>query len=259
MLEDRLRELGDASAWRVESLRVTAFPSPTTRLDDTQWWPTVFGQPAETRVSRPRLAGYQEAGPFERGKAILTVAPARIDWHFAPVEPVADADPVALLNVGSLSEAIPPFFGIMSRWLPLAPDLQRLAFGATILLPSADAPDAYKHLQRLIPSVRIDGRSSDLLYQINRPRASRSGIANIQINRLSKWSVGLLQRVLLSVTPTGVQQIMQEANATTVIRLELDTNTAPSFVGNLPRERLSEILDELADLAVEIAIRGDIP
>jgi hypothetical protein len=259
MLEDRLSDLGLASTWRVESLRVTVFPSPTTRPDSTDWWPTLFGQPAEARVSRPRLLGYQETGSFERGRVILAVAPTRIDWNYVPGELAPDADGPDLLELGSLSEAIRPFFEVMSRWLPLAPDLQRLAFGAVVLSPAADTADAYRRLQHFIPAVRLDERSTDFLYQINRPRSSRLGIGGLQINRVTKWSVGLLQSVVVTITPTGVQHIAQESQNTSVIRLEIDTNTAPSFTGNIPRDRLLEIFDELAELAVEVAIRGDIP
>jgi hypothetical protein len=39
----------------------------------------------------------------------------------------------------------------------------------------------------------------------------------------------------------------------------MDINTAPSFEGDLPRDRLADIVDEMADLTLELAVRGDIP
>ncbi len=238
-------------------MRVTAFPSPSAGLENGEWWQATTGAQQEGRVSRPRVAGFEERGPFETGALLLSVQPARIDWNFRPAGPSPEDDPRPP-TLGSLAAALPPFAHVMSRWLALAPAVQRLAFGCVVRLPATTPGEAYRRLIEFLPSVRIDpDTSSDLFYQINRPRSSRSGIPGLQINRLSKWSVALFQIVRVNVTPAGVQQVMEEHPAT-ACHLELDINTAPSFSGDLPRERLAEIFDELAALGVEIALRGDI-
>lgn len=258
MQEEQLKEIATKLPWQTESLRLTAFPSPAANLENTDWWREVTGQPSEARLSRPRLAGYQEQGPFLGGRLLLNVQPQRIDWNFTPVGPRQDPDP-GLPTIGPLPTALPQFVDIMTRWLVSAPAIQRLALGSVLLLPAADLQDGHRRLRDLLPALRIDAEgSSDLFYQINRPRLSRSGIPGLRMNRLSKWSVAVYQQVIVSLNSGRVGSQLVETQPAVVCRLELDVNTMPSFEGDLPRERLSDIADEMADLSVEIALRGDI-
>lgn len=256
MQEELLREIAARQPWQTESIRLTAFPSPTMNLENTHWWRDVTGQPPETRVSQPRLAGYQEAGLFQGGRLLLNVQPPRIDWNLTP----AGAGPAQEFpTIGPLAAALPQFVVSMGRWLAAVPAVQRLALGLVLHLPVTDLQDGYRRLTGFLPDLRIDVEgSSDLFYQINRARPSRSGIPGLRINRLSKWSVAIMQQVMLSVSAGRVGQMM-ETQPITTCRLEVDINTAPSFEGDLPRERLVDITDELADLSIEIALRGDVP
>ena len=261
MQEEPLREIATRLPWQTESLRLTAFPSPNANVENADWWRDVTGQQPEARVSRPRLAGYQEQGPFQGGQLLLNVQPPRIDWNFTPAGPRPGGEPdPGLLTVGLLTTALPQFLDIMTRWLASAPAIQRLALGSAFLLPVADLQDGHRRLADFLPALRIDAEgSSDLFYQINRPQPSRSGILGLRINRVSKWSVAVHQMVMLTVGPGRVGQQLVETQPLVACRLELDINTVPSFEGDLPRERLSEIVDEMADFSVEIALRGDIP
>src|SRR5437899_1373261 len=168
MIDEQLRELArHDNRWEAESIRLTAFPdrSVNLQLDNIEWWRSVTGTPPETRISRLRLPGFQEEGPFAGGKLVLAATPARIDWHLVPADVVEPTPGFQFLGV--LSDCLGDFVAGMQAWLRTAPQLERLAFGATAMLHVADRADGYQKLSTLLHSLRIDAEnSSDLSYQI---------------------------------------------------------------------------------------------
>jgi hypothetical protein len=148
----------------------------------------------------------------------------------------------------------------MLRWLADPPPITRLAFGAALLDPVEDKLTGYRRLSEFLPAVQIDAEGSeDFFYQINRPRKSNLPIKGLRINRLSKWSVALIQSFRLTMIPTspvGVQNF--PGDKCHVCRVELDISTPADFQDELPREKLADIFRELAELGSEISLRGDI-
>jgi hypothetical protein len=108
----------------------------------------------------------------------------------------------------------------------------------------------------MVPGLRLDTGCSDLLYQINRPRPSMLG-GGLTINRLSKWSAAALQVVQIDATRTPGASVRPIAEFLTA-QLELDISTVPGErLPSRPSE-LSEVYEELVDLGLEIAPKGDI-
>ena len=99
--------------------------------------------------------------------------------------------------------------------------------------------------------------SSDFLYQINRARDSTTGIADLKINRLSKWSVAAIRTGGIILEPAGITY-QQTPQAIFACRLELDVNTQPEGPDPLPRTQTTSVLTELIDLGREIIAEGDI-
>ena len=102
--------------------------------------------------------------------------------------------------------------------------------------------------------------SSDFSYQINRPRVSATGITDLQLNRLSRWSAVRLSGILVQITagqPTA--RVFESRNELYACRIELDINTSQTFTAALPQEQLSARVEELVKLGAEIAANGDIP
>ena len=98
------------------------------------------------------------------------------------------------------------FVTLMSRWLEFdtGPSLRRLAFGAVLLHPAENRVEGYRKIQPYLQHVTMQPEeSSDFLYQINRPREAEVAISGLQINRVSKWSVGRMQ--LITVDAAGIQ------------------------------------------------------
>lgn len=237
--------------WQAESLRLTAFPSPDARIGQSNWWTELFKEQPEDKTEKPREGLVQEQGPFEGGKILLGIQPFRIDWLFTP----ADEERV----IGPFSQALETFLAPMRRWLHLSPSLIRIAFGAVLVSPTDSRESGYRKISPLLPSVKIDSEgSSDLLYQINRSRNSQTGLAGLRINRLSKWSVTAWGLSTIRFGPKGQPMDLIQSQQSFGCRLELDMNTAQDFESALPHDALGRVFQELVDLGIEIAQKGDI-
>ena len=260
MAEIKVLERPPLSAWQVESLRMTVFLSPTVQVPATPtWWKDLVGEPAETQNALPRQKVWREEGPFERGKLAVAVQfSRRIDWLYLATDPPegGQEEPPTL---GSFPEVLTSFSRLMIRWFQsdASPSVQRLAFGSTLIQPVDNQQIGYQQIAAYLPhfSLNLEG-ASDFFFQINRPRTSTSGISDLRINRLSKWSVPIWAMTEIPATPEMGFRVRQRG---ALCRLELDINTAPDFPGDLPQERLSQIFEELASLGQEIAREGDIP
>jgi len=163
-------------------------------------------------------------------------------------------------TIGPVREALDIFSPLMRRWFELesCPPVQRLAFGAILRQPVNDQQSGYRQISAYLPFVKLDAEnSSDFSYQINRPRVSTSGFAELKINRLSKWSVVAGQSIQFAVGLTSARYL--PGRAYFACHLEVDINTAAEFQGELPRDQLPQIFQELVDLGIEIAREGDIP
>ncbi len=259
MSERAVVERPALKVWETEVLRLTGFPSPSAEITEPAWWSEIVGEAPERKTLRPRRGGQEEEGPLEGGKLILRVTPTRIDWLFGPIYP-PDEEPATFPTIGPFPKTLDTLSKLMFRWFGIqtCPPLRRLAFGAILVQPVDDRKSGYKQISAYLPNVKLDpDGSSDLIYQINRPRDSRSGVPGLRINRLSKWSVSLLQTVAFSLEKTSVS--MAPGRELSACRLELDVNTSADFQGEFPREQVAVIFDELVRLGSEIVDEGDIP
>jgi hypothetical protein len=242
-------------AWQVESMRVTVFPSNVVPIEQS-WWDQIVGVPAETVTSRAKAGQYQAEGDFEARRLTLQIQPGRIDWSVTPIINAGE-EFTSVPVLGPFPDVITSLSKVVSPWLPLAPDVKRLAFGATLLQPVENVRSGYgliqNYLQRFHPD--LEG-ASDFLYQINRPRPSGTHLPGLSINRLMRWSVQVAKRVMLTLGGEGAatRTLGDEA----ACRLELDINTAPDFPGLLPGYQLALLLQETTDLGREIAEKGDV-
>ena len=241
--------------WQANTLRLTAFPTELPSAVNKSWWTDLVGEDPEVRTSLPKTMQSQEAGTYQSQRLIVGTNPGSIDWRLTPAdaeEPNPDGFPV----IGQFANSLEIFVQLMLRWLDeQCPPLKRLAFGAALVLPVENRVAGYRQLAPFI-RVEVDPEgSSDLLYRINRPRASRSGIEGLRINRLSTWSVSKLA--------LGVQADRQSFELPGLeyyaCLLELDINTVPDFAGTLEGDQLSTVFEEQVALGQEIAVHGDIP
>jgi hypothetical protein len=249
-------DLPPIDVWQVETMRVTVFPTEVVPTDRSSWWDDFVGFPPETVTTRPKAGQLQARGDFEGRQLTLAIQPGRIEWAVGPLAKALDEESY-VASLGPFPEVLQSLSKVVVPWLPQIPSLQRFAFGATLLQPVDSVRAGYKLLQKyLVSSVRLDPDSSDFLYQINRPRPSGGPIEDLRLNRLTKWSVQVVRRIAMTIGPEAAATRALGEDA--ACRLELDINTVPDFAGVLPAGHLAALLQELSDLAREIAQRGDI-
>lgn len=248
-------------AWQAESLRLTLFRNQPGPIPEQTWWNEVVGEdPLEQNV-QPRVQLRQEVGPFQKGRLILGIGRDRIDWVYA-IETNREPDADGIFTIGSFPEALEGFLDLMYIWFKFetCPPARRLAFGAVMLQPVAGIQEGYhRMIDAYLHNVKVDiERASDFLYQINMPRPSVSGIKGLVLNRLSKWSVAgfIPLRTRLSLPYLSAEHTAGPERF--ACRLELDVNTAVSFEGELAKEQLPLVFQELVELGEEIAKEGDI-
>ena len=243
------------SKWQTEGLRCSAFLVNDSDPASENLWELLIGNPPEEKNVRPQQRLVKEEGPFLTGRLSVEARNNRIDWRFSQHPQNA---PENLLGVGPYSEAYTEFRNLMERWMNICPPVNRLAYGAVLLLPTTDLQKANRQLDDLLPSVKIDSASArDFHYRINRRRPSKCSVGGLEINRLSTWSAVNISQIGIEISSGGAQRIVQSID-TSVCRLEIDINTAPEFSQNLDDKKL-EILNELVGLGNEIASEGDIP
>lgn len=238
--------------WRMLSARLTVFVAPDTQVPATLWR-DIVGEEPENSIFTRAVATKNDSGAFGDGTLNLQVQPMRIDWlHEASnVRPDGGMPPA----LGPFPAAAEPLLELGRRWLRSTwfPSTQRIALGFILISETPSRETGYEELRALIDAVPKGADATDFHYQVNRPRASRAGLDNLKVNRLSRWSVGAYQRVVVVGGATNpVVGPLQ-----THLRLELDINTAQDFEGLIPRDRIERVIDDLFEGANEIYKGGD--
>jgi hypothetical protein len=247
----------EPTVWQAQYLRFISFPVQPQNTVNQNWWHEVARTERESRVEKKREV--EEEGTVDGVALSLSIDLLRVQWTAVPrqnAETLLDGIPV----LGPFLQWREWFQNVMNRWFPLSPEIHRLAFAGVLIQPVGDRREGYELLNRYLRWVDLDPSSSDLLYRINRRIASRS-LDDLEINRLMTWSVGqfnVMMRVQLlgeAGQPRAEQTEQVERHACV---LELDINTVPEPRERvLPREALPQIFEELVNLGVDIAARGD--
>jgi hypothetical protein len=240
--------------WRAAELRVTAFPANDVDLGENLWEGLKLGPEAAYERKKGTVT---IQGPALGYWLVLTTAPGRIDWLCLP-EPSEDLS--GFVDIGEVTQAVPAFINLVQGWLrDRSPDLFRLAFGATVRLPVHGRNQGYRHLSCYLPFSIDAERSSDFLYQINRPRPSQS-LPGVGINRLTRWSVTVTTNVTveLPAPPMFNPGTVSPRSTEHACQIVLDVNSMPGLKEPFTRDRVLPLLDELVAFSVEIVREGDI-
>lgn len=246
--------------WRVEQLRLSAFPVVGSDASPSAWWEDAVGVAPEQTETNSKAGTASVSGAFGVGMLSLQREPARLDWRLTAADLPPDLELLSLQpelpTAGSYEESRDGFVGVCERWLSGKdlPDITRLAFGAVLIHREPDRRAGYVRLPDYVP-VTVDPDSSDFLYQINQPRPSVV-LENLPINRLSKWSVGAFKRLGLRLTAGAAPQPVVSPTATFMLRLELDINTAAEHQRPLPSAQLVDLFRELVRHGEGIVTEG---
>jgi hypothetical protein len=250
----------DFSDWTAEQLRCTAITSTGTSLPAAQWWARLAGADPEQITSNPRLGSSQAVGRFGPRTLVVSTQPDRVDWFLgpaqieaAPIQGQATTEPTPP-SIGGAVEAFDVFSELSKRWLAFEdiPNISRLALGGVLSHQEEDKRVAYLRLPDYVP-VEVDPESSDFLFQINLPTQSQLGIEGLVINRLSKWAVTMFKLIVLNAHNGA---LAQDLTTTIALRCEIDINTAQEYQGELPKIRLTQIMDELIQHGRDLITNG---
>jgi hypothetical protein len=240
--------------WKVESLRLTVF-YPQGAVPNTEGlWNQVTGTDPESVVNRPKMGDRAEVGRYRDYPLAMQVLSrdARIDWVMGGSFGAFD-DPECMPARMDL------FLAIMRPWLSASTTpLSRLAFGAISMLRTGGWERAHDTLSNYL-NFDVDEEMSDFLYQVNRKRRSRV-MSDIMINRLMKWSIAANYKGMVRLSSEGPSSVQPEPPEFWV-RVELDINTPPEQETGLQlrQEALTDILDEMSLMVLEIVRQGDVP
>jgi hypothetical protein len=256
------RKTDPLHGWLSENVRLTAFTNQPYTSAARSWWEKCVGQDA-TEFSEKPTRGEIVArldSPDGSFKTSLSVSPTRIDWQTEALPIYSDAKRFGELpNCGTFSEALARLDGVAQRWLPIASPITRLAFGCVLLQPVGDKNEGYSELGKFLNFLKIDAKGSqDLLYQINRPRTQKVTGKKVVINRLSRWSVGELRPISISIGSEGVAPV-EDGPSMSFIRLQMDMNTVGEPNVTFDPAAASEIWPTLLEFAREIVAKGDVP
>jgi len=239
--------------WQLLNARLTVFVAPNTVVPVTLWRDLVGEEPENSAQQRATLTRV-ETGPFADSTLRLQTQPMRIDWI---QEPEGLGPEVSLPQLlGPFPAAAEALLKLGRRWASsgLFPSAQRLALGFVLVSPTPNREEGYRALEQFIDGVPNTPDAVDFQYQVNRPRSSGAGIEGIQVNRLSKWSVGAYQ--FLAVAP-GPRPVLLPTPLDHHLRLELDISTSADFQGVISAESAEAVIDDLFRAANEIGERGN--
>ena len=240
--------------WQAESLRLTVFPVNADDATATLHWESLLSTLPES-VNRRREAPPHviEEGPWGNARLQVDAQPGQIHWRALPAAPKPDSAMV----IGAFAASTSAFRELMERWLAThCPTINRIAFGASLLLPVGSLQDACRNLAGMLPSVTIaPDDTRDFIYRINRRRPSQ--YEALQINRLATWSsVQSIGFEVMIGAGAPATQVMKEEH---FCRLDLDINTFPFHPRGLAQGALDALFGDLVSAAMEIAERGDMP
>lgn len=254
--------------WRASRLRVTAFPAPDAPYNNHDLWAELAAATTDLKS-----LGERESQETKKGKATTTQGPAldnwliitttstRIDWIYLPKPDESEGEDFGFRDVGAFVEVVDRFAELVGGWIDVhCPRLTRFAFGATIRIPIKDRIEGYTQLSAYLPFQIDENTSSDFLYQINRRRPSNID-RELEINRLTKWSVAALTRLggELLLSPSGVSSTVKPYASQSACQVEMDFNSHHEYVKGFEKGQVRTLLREFVDMAKETAAEGDIP
>lgn len=239
--------------WKLEHLRLTAFPAMPIADGLRHWHDVVQEEPEQD--SKQRQAGVSTyVAEKTVGEGVLSLRVERdgekVDWVLGA--PSAFSTPTSSPIVGEIQEYLPTFDQIITGFVERAAlEAQRLAFGCVLLAPVDSRQEGYAQLDRLLRDVRVDPEASDFYYRINRRRDS--SVIDRPINRVSEWSVARMLNI--DVVDGAASNARKGTEFMT--RLRVDVNTAPEVTEPIPVEAQLRLFEEMKDMGWDISKQGD--
>jgi hypothetical protein len=246
-----------ATSWEAEAARLSLFTLSPLVLASID---AVTGAPATQTINRPVDKTTFEVGTFGNYLVTIVTTPVRLDLFIGPnVQAAAQAPAHPVL--GPANDTIRDLRTLSKKWITQPVDMQRLAVGLTMGHDATSTADALDLIWRQLPllSKSVDPMQ-DFQIQINRPRASLVD-SKVEINRIGKWQTIQGQMIQMAMAISGAQpaaSVLSPASAFDRARVDIDINTSPKTTV-VPGRMVINFVDELMNLAEEMAFKGDVP
>jgi len=225
-------------------------------------WEQVVGASPDQRESHPKLRSAREVGSTNENSFSLDMRaiPGRVDWFVTPVSPTSPDEAVSMfMRLPVLSEALDIFAHMIFEKSIDAYSAARFALGVAAVRPTASVRASYAELARLLPDVKVplEG-ASDLFFQINRPRKSKS-VAGHELNRLSRWMSIASGQLIFPQLTFAFPPVQIRGDSVFATRVELDISTGAERQTEIPLDERRSLLNEMLDSAKESLESGDRP
>lgn len=257
MANDAPPALPDVNTWLPLQLQLIVFPEdPSLRDQDWLLELTHMDDVQSTRNRRERLDVVEMEG---QGRSLqLQMDQLRYIWTALPhIDPQGESLE-QVPSVGEYEAARQWFDGLMETWLVNScPPVQRIALLGRFFQPAGSRENAYNNLDRYLHFVEVHADSFDLEYKLNRKRPTTTGIGDLYINRLAKWSVMHFQLSIEAQTGEGASRALRRLNEDGVF-VDIDINSDKGFSLLPLQERLPDLLHEFSGLTTEILASGDV-
>ena len=240
-----------ATDWSTEHLRLTVFAEAERPFGQArEMWQSLVGEPPTEVTENPQTDTIQLQR--QDGTSVLHMLADNVRMDLRQLYRPLDAkqtDGPPFLN------AQEQFARLVKSWLQKKPlnDVQRIAFGSTVLRCCATLSGCHDVLQAFVPIQEVPAYAlEDFLYQTNRWRQSKL-VTGLRINRLVKWSVQRVNRMQIDAA-AGVGST---SSLVYYARLGLDVNSAPEHASLLLPHRLETLFGELVKLAIRFHSSGE--
>ncbi len=245
-----------AKQWQTGLLRATAFYPDPFDLAGVNWWESLAGRPSESKNVRAGLGQLAEFGTVDDRVLQLQIQPGRIDWLLLPKdEPEGGSFP----SLGDFEKCLGYFRELFFKWLSQAPELNRLAFGAQLYIPTADQSEAVQTVAGILQYVKIDWTGiRDIVFQLNRVQACKTLPELGAINRLVKWQTVVRKRIVGALLPEPQAPVTTAEEFAAYWELDISLAAPTDAKMKLPPEKLKELFTELTHEAADIVSRGDV-
>lgn len=226
--------------WTLEAQRFSAFfESPLVDYRNN-WWVGLTGDENRRFTVDPRERTQVDRGADDNAGLALAVSAFRADL----VQQYLLPEPGVVLP--EADKAAGPFVDLAEKLLGLMPKINRMAVAYAVRTEAPSLVDANRLAQRLAPSISFDTASvTDFSLQMNKPVMSTR--AEIQINRLTRWSVALeiISHIEASNPPTAVPV----EPGRYYCRIDIDANTTKDSSIAVLNEQKTQLVRELSSVA----------
>lgn len=241
--------------WKCENIRLSLFSIGGIQLTSGDWT-TLTGQ-AEAEQEQKGSGRHVFSSALMGGQLSLGVIGNRCDCILNAIANVELLSEDNIPSVGQWPTCFEEFQRATEAYLPkFGVPINRMAFGATLVLPHKTRLDAYVTLVEQIKSFKHPpDQIHDVLFRINWPQNSKVD-NSLTLNRLTTWQVQQIQLQIVVADGNSPASFVNPISFIT--RLELDHNTDQGHVEPFDVGLLVPIYRELANLALQNAEQGEV-